>query len=355
MSTPALPSAPGGRLPVAALTVLLVVALVGAAALSLGVGASDQPPGAVLTALGNGLHSLVSGQPYPADALHTIVLEIRVPRMLLAILVGLCLAVSGAIMQAIFQNAMADPYLVGVSSGAALGAVVAMMIVAPLGLLAGLTAVPLLAFIGAVAVVYLVYVLSRRGGRVQTGTLLLTGIAVGSLVSAVTSFLMLVMEQDLRGVLFWLLGGLSGRGWPQVWVILPQAVVGLTAALMLARPLNTLLLGEDVAASLGLNVQGMRRLLLALASLMAAGAVAVGGIIAFVGLIVPHLARLVVGPDHRRLLPLTALSGALLLLLSDLVARTLVAPAELPLGIITSALGCPFFLYLLHRHGPRSL
>ncbi len=338
MSSPAgLSGKPGGRWSGTVLIALLSVALVGAAALSLGVGASSQPPGAVLQALGDGLRSLTTGEPYPADALHTIVLEIRVPRMLLAILVGLCLAVSGALMQAIFQNPMADPYLVGVSSGAALGAVVALMVVAPLGLLAGLTAVPLLSFVGALGVVFLVYILSRRGGRVQTGTLLLTGIAVGSLISAITSFLMLMMEEDLRGVLYWLLGGLSGRGWSQVWLILPQATVGLAAALMLARPLNTLLLGDEVAASLGLNVQGVRRGLLALASLLAAGAVAVGGIIAFVGLVVPHLARLMVGPDHRRLLPLTALSGALLLLLSDLAARTIVAPGELTLGIITSA------------------
>ncbi|MHB8994182.1 MAG: FecCD family ABC transporter permease [Armatimonadota bacterium] len=333
---------------------LLLVAIVAAGALSLVVGAADQPAREVVRALGDGLRQVLTGTPYPQDGLHIIVLQLRLPRVILAALVGICLALAGAIMQALFQNALADPYLVGVSSGAGLGAVVAIMLGVPLAFL-GLTAIPLLAFIGALGVVFLVYVLARRGGRVQTGTLLLTGIAVGSLVSAVTSFLMMVMQQDLRQVLFWLLGGLSGRGWQEVWVILPQAALGLGAALVLSRPLNMLLLGDEAAASLGMNIQTSKRLLLALASLLAAGAVAVSGVIAFVGLVVPHVTRLAVGPDHRRLLPVCALSGALLMILSDIAARVLLAPTELPIGIITSALGCPFFLYLLHRQGGRGL
>jgi iron complex transport system permease protein len=333
---------------------LLVVTLLAAGCLSLVVGAADHSPGQVLTALGDGARALVGGPPVPQDGLHAIVLDLRLPRLLLAALVGLCLALSGAVMQALFQNPMADPYIVGVSSGAGLGAVVAMMVAPPLTLI-GLTAVPGLAFVGALGVVLLVYLLSQRGGRVQTGTLLLTGIAVGSLVSAATSFLLLVMDQDLRGVLFWLLGGLSGRSWPHVAMVLPQAVLGLGACLLAVRPLNLLLLGEDTAASLGLDVARTKRWLLALASLLAAGAVAVGGLIAFVGLVIPHLTRLLVGPDHRHLLPVAALGGALLMVLSDVVARTLLAPTELPLGIITSALGCPFFLYLLRRQGGRGL
>ena len=332
----------------------LVIALLAAAGLSLVVGAAEQSPHDVLRALGDGARHLVNGTPYPQDGLHTIVLSLRLPRVILAALVGICLALSGAIMQALFQNSLADPYLVGVSAGAGLGAVVAIMFAASLTFL-GLAGMPLLAFLGALAVVFLVYVLARRGGRVQTGTLLLTGIAVGSLVSAVTSFLMMVMQQDLRQVLFWLLGGLSGRGWQQVWIILPQAALGLGLAMMMSRPLNLLLLGDEAAASLGMNIQSSKRLLLALASLLAAGAVAVSGIIAFVGLVVPHVTRLLVGPDHRRLLPVCALSGALLMILSDIAARVILAPTELPIGIITSALGCPFFLYLLHRQGRRGL
>lgn len=333
---------------------LLLLALLAASVLSMVSGATAQPLSEVVRALADGARALATGTPCPADGLHTIVLNLRLPRVLLAALVGICLAISGAIMQALFQNSLADPYLVGVSAGAGFGAVVAMACGVSLAFL-GLTAVPLFAFCGALGVVFAVYVLSRRGGRVQTGTLLLTGIAVGSLVSALTSFLMMVMQQDLHQVLFWLLGGLSGRGWQQVAVILPQAVLGLAAALVLSRPLNMLLLGEDAAGSLGLNTQASKRLLLALASLLAAGAVAVSGVIAFVGLVVPHVSRLLVGPDHRRLLPVCALSGALLVILSDTAAKTLLAPTELPLGIITSALGCPFFLYLLHRQGRRGL
>ncbi|MEN6549791.1 MAG: iron ABC transporter permease [Armatimonadia bacterium] len=332
---------------------LLLLALLASMFLALIVGAAEHAPKDVLRALGDGVRYVISGVPYEADGLHTVVLSLRLPRVLLAALVGVCLALSGAIMQALFQNPMADPYLLGVSSGAALGAIIAMAVGA--AGVAAVVSVPLLAFIGALAVVFLVYVLARRGGRVQTGTLLLTGIAVGSLVSALTSFMMLLMQRDLRGVLFWLLGGLSGRGWPQVWIILPQATVGLVAAMVLARPLNMLLLGDEAAASLGLNTQAGKRLLLALASLLAAGAVAVSGIIAFVGLVVPHVTRMLVGPDHRRLLPLAAVMGALLMVLSDIAARMLLAPTELPIGIITSALGCPFFLYLLHRQGRRGL
>lgn len=333
---------------------LILIAGVGAGLISLFVGAAEQSPAQVVGALLDGGRALVTGHPYPVDTLHSIVLNLRLPRLLLAALVGVCLALSGSVMQALFQNPMADPYIVGVSSGAGLGAVVAMMLVAPLAPL-GLVTVPALAFAGGAAVVLLVYILSQRAGRVHTATLLLTGIAVGSLVAAATSFLLLVMEQDLRGVLFWLLGGLSGRGWTHVAMIAPHAVVGFVACLVAVRPMNLLLLGEDTAASLGLDVGQAKRWLLALSSLLAAGAVAVGGIIAFVGLVVPHIARLLVGPDHRHLVPVAAASGALLMILADVAARVLVAPSELPIGIITSALGCPFFLYLLRRQGGRGL
>lgn len=329
------------------------VLLVGAAALSLVVGVADHPPQRVLAALGDGVQKLLTGQEYPQDALHTIVLNLRLPRLLLAALVGVCLALAGAIMQALLHNHLADPYVLGVSSGAALGAVAAMAFGTSLAMT--VLGVPLMAFIGAVVIVFVVYALAQRGGHVQTGALLLTGIAVGSLVSAVTSFLMMVMNEDLRTVLFWLLGGFSGRGWLELQIVAPAAIVGLVCSWLAVRPLNLLLLGDEAAASLGLNLQLARRLLLVLASLLTAAAVAVSGIIAFVGLVVPHVARLLVGPDHRVLVPVAALLGALLMVLSDMAARTLVAPTELPIGIITSALGCPFFLYLLRAHGSKGL
>lgn len=318
------------------------------------VGPSGQPLPVVLDALRDGLRSVISGQPYPADPAHTIVLDIRLPRVLLACLVGASLALAGAVMQALFQNPMADPYIVGVSGGAALGAVAAMMLNVQLQL-AGFTAVPILAFLGALATTILVYILAQRGGRIHTATLLLTGIAIGSLVSAVTSFLMLSRDELQPGVIFWLMGSLSGKSWLHVYALLPQLILGLVVAVVLARPLNVLVLGDEAALNLGLDVQRTKRWLLALSALLAASAVAVSGIIGFVGLIVPHVCRIIVGPDHRVLLPISALAGAFLLVLADIPARMALAPTELPIGIITSLLGCPFFLYLLHRFGTRRL
>ncbi|MBU0610976.1 MAG: iron ABC transporter permease, partial [Armatimonadetes bacterium] len=261
-------NSPSRRRRAAVLTILLAVLLLVASVLSLGVGVAHQTPGEVVRALSDGARGVVTGQPVPADEAHTVVLSLRLPRLLLAILVGVCLALSGAIMQALFQNSLADPYILGVSSGAALGAVVAMILGGLMAAGALTASVPLLAFGGALVVVFAVYALAQRGGRVQTGTLLLTGIAVGSLISAVTSFLMMVMDEDLRTVLFWLLGGLSGRSWPAVATIVPAAAVGLIGAQVAVRPLNLLLLGDETAASLGLNLQLAKRLLLALASLL---------------------------------------------------------------------------------------
>jgi iron complex transport system permease protein len=332
----------------------LLVAVVLCTGLTTLVGPAGAPTGAVFGALVDGLRSLVTGQAAPADSLHTIVLSLRLPRAILACLVGACLALAGVVMQALFQNPMADPYLVGVSGGAGLGAVAAMMLGINLEL-AGFTAVPLLAFTGALGVTLLVYLLSQRGGKVQTATLLLTGIAVGSLVASVTAFLMLSRDEHQAVVLSWMLGSLSGRTWLHVWAMVPQFVLGLGVSLVLARPLNVLLLGDEAATHVGLDVHRAKRWLLALSSLLAAAAVAVSGVIGFVGLVVPHICRLIVGPDHRILLPVSALAGALLLVLADIPARLLLSPGEIPIGIITSLLGCPFFLYLLHRHGARRL
>jgi len=324
----------------------LFIALIGAAALSLFVGAANSSRAQIIVALHDGIQYLLTGKPYPQDASHTIVLQLRLPRLLLAALVGICLAIAGAVMQALFQNPLAEPYILGVSSGASLGAIVAIALGASVAVSAS---VPGMAFGGACLIVFLVYALAQRGGRLHTGTLLLTGIAVGSLVSALTSFLMMMMNEDLRTVLFWLLGGFSGRSWTELRLILPAAIVGLTGAWLAVRPLNVLLLGEETAATLGLNLRLTKRLLLALASLLTAAAVAISGVIAFVGLIVPHLTRLLVGPNHRYLIPLASLLGAVLMILADTAARTILAPAELPIGILTSALGCPFFLYLLRK------
>ena len=333
---------------------VLLAALAGGIALSLNTGPAGETTGRITATLLDGLQSLVSGTPHEPSAIHTIIWDIRLPRVLLAVLVGVSLALSGTLMQALFQNPMADPYIIGVSAGAALGAVTAMMLGIGVGL-GSVFGVPLMAFAGALAVTFTVYALACRGGKVQIATLLLTGIAVGSLIAAVNSFIMMRQQQDLRLVNFWLLGGLGGRGWLEAAMILPPLIIGGISAVVMARPLNAMLLGDEAAAGLGVNVGKMRLFLLTTASLLAAGAVAVSGMIGFVGLIVPHIARLVVGPNHRHLLPVAALTGALLLVFSDVAARVIVAPSELPVGIITNALGCPFFLYLLHRHGSRGM
>ena len=317
-------------------------------------GPSDQPLPTVVRALEDGLRAVVGGPAAPDDALHTIVLQIRLPRVILGCLVGACLALAGVIMQALFQNPMADPYVVGVSGGAALGAVAAMMLGIEIDV-AGYTAVPILAFVGALTVTALVYVLAQQGGRIHTATLLLTGIAIGSLTASLTALLMLSRDQNLQGVITWMLGSLSGRRWLHVYALLPQFALGMGVALVVARPLNVLLLGDEAAANVGLDVHRTRRWLLAVSSLLAAAAVAVSGVIGFVGLVVPHVCRLLVGPDHRILIPVSALAGALLMVLADIVARLALQSGELPIGIITSILGCPFFLYLLHRHGAKRL
>jgi len=333
---------------------VLVGALAVVAILGIMIGPSVQPLAGVLRALKDGIGASVLGHEFSRDAIHTIVLDIRVPRVILGCLVGASLALAGAVMQALFQNPMADPYIVGVSGGAALGAVSAIMLGIQLSVL-GFTAVPVLAFAGALAVTVLVYVLAQRAGKIHTATLLLTGIAVGSMVGAVTSFLMLSRDDLQSEVIFWMLGSLSWCNWEHVYALLPALILGFGVAVVMARPLNVLLLGDEAATNVGLDVHRTKRWLLALSSLLAAGAVAVSGIIGFVGLIVPHICRLIVGPDHRILLPISALGGAILLVLADIAARMVIAPTELPIGVVTSILGCPFFLYLLHRQGTKGL
>ncbi len=318
---------------------LLLLLILGSGILSLGIGTAHIPPRHVLDVL--------IGKPVQGPAA-AIVHDIRLPRLVLAILIGAALAVAGAAMQGFFQNPMADPYIVGVSSGAALGATFGMVLQIDIWI-AGLSATPVFAFAGALGATFLVYALSLRGGRVPVTLLLLIGVAVGALASAATSLLMLVGDKDLRLVLFWLLGSLSSRRWDHVQMILPYVILGVGVIWAYARDLNLFLLGEETAQHTGVEVEQVKRIVLSAAALLAAAAVSVSGIIGFVGLIVPHLIRLVAGPDHRRLIPISALAGALLMVLADVLARTLAAPSEIPIGIITSALGCPFFLLLIAR------
>jgi iron complex transport system permease protein len=297
------------------------------------------------------------GLPLAADAAvqqaELILAQIRMPRTLLGLAVGMVLALCGVAMQGLFRNPLADPGLVGVSSGAALGAAVAIVGGAAFGGLPEAFAPYLLsvcAFVGGLLVTALVYRLGRRDGQTNVATMLLAGIALTALAgAAIGLFTYLADDATLRTLTFWNLGSLNGASYARLW---PLLLATLAVALWLprrARALNALLLGESEARHLGFDVERLKRELVFCTALGVGAAVAAAGLIGFIGLVVPHLMRLLVGPDHRLLLPASALAGASLLLLADLVARLALAPAELPIGIVTALIGAPFFIYLLAR------
>jgi iron complex transport system permease protein len=315
---------------------LLVVALVA----SLAVGAVSLPIQRVVAILVHPTASSVD----PMES--TIVWDMRFGRVLLAALIGAGLAGAGAALQGLFRNPLVDPFVVGASSGAALGATVAISVGLPWEV-AGFGPVPLSAFVGAMLAVALVYSIAEMGGVTPIVALLLAGAALSTFLGAVVSLVVMLHDQNLYAVFAWLLGGLSGRSWPHFWASMPYMIVGLGILWLLARPLDALAFGDETAQSLGLSLRWARGAIITAASLATAAAVAAGGTIGFVGLIAPHAARLLVGASHARLIPASALLGALLLLLADDVARTVLAPLELPVGIVTAMLGGPFFLYLL--------
>lgn len=274
-----------------------------------------------------------------------IVRDIRLPRVLLAVLVGAALATSGTALQALLRNPLADPYVLGISSGAALGAIVALWAGGRLA-----TFSPLVAFAGALATTGWVYLLGRRAGRLASYTLVLGGVITASFLSALILFVLtLLSTRDVRGVAFWLMGDLSVVTDAQLRVLFPVVGLGIVALFALSKDMNVLLLGEEEAAHLGVNVSRAETAIYLLASLLTAVAVSVSGAIGYLGLLVPHLARMLVGHDHRMLLPTAALGGAIFLVLSDALARTVVAPAELPVGAVTAVAGAPVFIYLLRR------
>jgi len=276
-----------------------------------------------------------------------IVMSVRLPRVVLGAFVGAALGVAGATMQGLFKNPMADPYIIGISSGASIGAAVA--IVFGLAAVLGVLAVPVAAFASATITVFLVYHIARVGGRVPIETLLLSGIAVAYFLGALTSLIIYTSEEGIHQVVFWLMGGLWAREWVHVEIIAPMVLVGALLTMVYARDLNVMLQGEETAQHLGLDVESVKRRLLVLSALMTAGAVSVSGIIGFVGLVVPHIVRILVGPDHRILIPVSGLGGAVLLMWCDALARSIMPPFEIPVGIITAMLGAPFFIYLLRR------
>ncbi|MFC1865259.1 FecCD family ABC transporter permease [Chloroflexota bacterium] len=282
------------------------------------------------------------------NSIETIVWSIRLPRVLLAGLVGAALALAGATYQGLFRNPLADPYLIGVAQGAALGAVIGFMI--PIGGVgAGIGMVPLLAFIGALLSVTVVYMFARVGKVVPVTTLILAGVALGALLGAVVAYLALRSSQMLHGIMFWLSGSFSLSQWSEVQIVLPVIIIGSIVIMLFSRLLNIMQLDEEQAQQLGINVERLKLMLLVVATMVTAAAVSFVGIIGFVGIITPHVVRLVWGPDYRFLLPLSFINGAIFLILADVLARTLIAPSEIPIGVITALCGAPFFLYLLRR------
>jgi iron complex transport system permease protein len=276
-----------------------------------------------------------------------IIWNVRLPRIVLAFITGGALALCGAAYQGIFKNPMADPYLLGVSSGAALGASIGIVLNFSGGFL-GLSGTAVLAFIGSFATILIVYNISKVGRKVPVATLLLSGIAIGQTLSAIMSLLMIFNQEDITKIMFWTMGSLNGLGWAQVIAVLPYVLLGGVILLTSVRELDIMLLGEDTATQLGVNTERLKKKVLIASSIITASVVSVTGIIGFVGLIIPHIVRMVSGPKHRVLVPFSLLFGGAFLILCDTLART-VAGQEIPVGIITAAFGGPFFVFLLRR------
>ncbi|RFC69677.1 iron ABC transporter permease [Mesorhizobium denitrificans] len=315
--------------------------------LNLGSGASDASGLVVLRDLLGGADTFTLRD-------RVIIYDIRLPRLLLGVLVGAALAVSGAVMQGLFRNPLADPGLVGVSAGASLGAVsmivLGQTLLTPLNDALGSLALPMMAFVGGLITTFILYQIATRHGRTSVATMLLAGIALAALAMAVTGILIFIADdRQLRDLTFWQLGSLAGATWSKIYAVAPIIISALAVSPFIARGLNALALGEPTAHHMGVPVQRLKYAAILSVSAAVGAAVAVSGGIGFVGIVVAHMLRLAIGPDNRYLLPASALLGASLLLLADAVSRTIVAPAELPIGIVTALAGAPFFLWILLR------
>ncbi|HVU14062.1 MAG TPA: iron ABC transporter permease [Phototrophicaceae bacterium] len=336
---------------------LLALLLIAVVLLAVGIGAVAINPEQVVAILLKQV-GIATAIPFETRQ-ESVLMVIRLPRVVMGVLIGATLAVSGAAIQGLFRNPLADPGLIGISSGAALAA--ALMIVLGTTVLSSVTALlgsfalPLAAFIGGFAATLLIYRLATLGGRTSVPTMLLAGIAINALCGAVIGMMTYVASDDqLRDITFWSLGSLGRANWSLIAALLPFTLLTLLPLPLLARSLNAMLLGETEAGHLGVNVERVKLAVIVLVALGVGADVAVAGVIGFLGLVVPHLIRLVLGPDHRLLLPASALLGASLLVGADLLARTVAVPAEVPIGIVTALVGGPFFLWLLLRDRRRT-
>ncbi|WP_280202838.1 FecCD family ABC transporter permease [Nocardia cyriacigeorgica] len=330
----------------AAIAALIVLALASAAI--------GQVPTSIAEVTGSVLHRIgLDWGPMPAHPAGEVTLwEVRFPRVMLAILVGAALATAGALLQGVFANPLAEPGVIGVSAGAAVGAGTVIVVG---GAFVAAWSVAAAAFVAGLATTALVYLLARSNGRTEVVTLVLTGVAINAFASGLIAFLLFVASPAARDqIVFWQLGSLNGATWSAVWVVAALTVVGVGAAIVVASKLDLLSLGESAARHLGVDVERLRRNVIVMVAILTTAGVAFSGIILFVGLIVPHLVRMLVGPGHRVLIPLSAVLGAVVLLAADVAARSLVDNADLPLGMLTSLIGGPFFFWLLRRTRARS-
>jgi len=328
------------------LTVLFIVVV-----LSVGVGSIFIPPGDTIRILWDSLRDIDPSSDL-TRTYETILLTLRLPRTLLMLMTGAALAGSGCAYQGLFRNPLADPYLIGAASGAGLGAIISLTMRWPDSIMSYFS-VPMTAFLGALLTVFLVFQLAQVNKSLSATNLILAGVAVSSFATALTSFLLINASGELRRAVVWLLGGSTMAGWKPVLGQLPYTLIGLIGLSALAYKLNVLQLGEEQAQQLGINVKWTRTLIIFFATLSTAAAVAFTGIIGFVGLIVPHILRRITGGELRRLLPLSIIGGAIFMVAADVIARVILAPQELPVGIITSLCGAPFFIFILRRSKER--
>lgn len=316
-------------------------------------GAADITIKDTIIVLINKMTGLLNAEADSLGAKNTIIWELRFPRSLLAFLVGGALALCGGVYQAIFKNPMADPFILGISSGAAFGATIGIILSIPASFM-GLNTISLFAFVGALLAIFFVYSIAKVGKQANITSLLLCGIAVNQLLTAIISFAMLLSANEMKKIYFWTLGSFSAKGWNHVLNVVPYILIGLIIIYLFAKELDIIVLGDETAVRFGVDVEKNKRILFVVTSLVMASCVSVSGIIGFVGLVSPHIVRLIWGPSHKRLLPLSFLLGGIVLCICDTIARSIMA-SEIPVGIVTAIIGAPFFIYLLRARNTEVL
>ncbi len=335
--------------------IVLLILLALLVILSASIGAASVPikeTSLIIASYIPGLNLLIDTDSFNPQEV-AVISQIRLPRIFMAVIVGVALAGAGVIFQGIFRNPMADPFVIGVSAGGAFGATIAMIFVTGISLLS-ISVTTVFALLGALGTTFLVYAIASTRGKISVVTLLLSGIALSAMLSSMTYFILIFRAQDMAKVIFWIMGGLTAASWIKLGTLTPLVIILIIFSSFFMRDLNIISLGDQRATQLGVRTDRVKKILLVAASLIAALAVSVSGIIGFVGLITPHILRLMVGPDHKILFPTSAIAGGIVMLLSDTLARTILSPREIPVGIIASIVGVPFFLYLLVRSKKQS-